>query len=59
MTLTEFREKKKMTMTALAEKLELTVAAVSYYEKGRVPRRDIIARIEEFTNGWVKAQDFY
>lgn len=60
MKLREFRKKKGWTLQELADFLELGSRSTVYnYENGRVPKKDILDRIAEKTNNWVKAQDFY
>jgi len=60
MTLNEYRTKKKLTLKAMADLLDLkSPTTVFNYEEGRVPPKEVMQRIEEVTNNWVKAQDFY
>jgi len=60
MTLNEYRIKKKLTLKDMAELLGLKSATTIFnYEDGRVPSKAIMIKIEEVTQGWVKAKDFY
>lgn len=60
MTLNEYRKKKKLTMQRMAELLGLkSQASVFNYENGQIPRKAMIEKIEQITDGKVKAKDFY
>lgn len=60
MTLKEYRKKKNLTLKAMADLLGLNSPTTIFnYEDGRVPPKAIMAKIEEVTNNWVKAQDFF
>ncbi|AWK85052.1 helix-turn-helix domain-containing protein [Azospirillum thermophilum] len=59
MELKEYRDAKSITLAGLAAAVGVTEVAMSRYERGiRFPRPEIIERIEEATDGAVRAEDF-
>jgi transcriptional regulator with XRE-family HTH domain len=60
MNLKEWRTVNKCSMRKLASALGLkSGASILHYENGRIPKPDIIAKIEQITKGKVKVKDFY
>lgn len=60
MKLRDYRIQKNVTLAWLAERVGVSEVAMSRYERGvRVPRRDIMRRIEEVTEGAVRPNDHY
>lgn len=60
MKLKEWRIKYKYSMRKLASLLGLkSAASILHYEKGRIPKPEIIAKIDEISKGKVKVKDFY
>lgn len=60
MKLREYRRRRGLTLSELAESIGVTEGAASRYETGtRRPRPGIIARIHRTTRGLVTANDFF
>ena len=54
-----YRKARGLTMEEFARKVGVQRAAVSKWERGSIPRPEIMRRIVEVTGGEVTAQDFY
>ena len=60
MTLAEYRKIKGLSLGVMARLIGVrSRASIQRYERGRIPRRAILARIVEATAGEVTAADFY
>ena len=60
MTLADFLEANKITLTAFAEVIDVSVEAVRRYRDGmRIPQPEIMDRIKRATGGCVMPNDFY
>lgn len=60
MKLDYYLKKSEITQTELAEALGVSIASVYRYTHcERVPRKDIMQKLVEFTGGQVTANDFY
>ena len=59
MTIIEFRNKKNMSMQRFADLIGVSLNSVWHYQNGRVPNKEVMARIKEVTKNWVKEGDFY
>ena len=56
----KYLEKHGLTLAAAAESLGCTQQAVSLWEKDqRIPQKDQMKKIYEWSNGEVTAMDFY
>jgi len=60
MTLEEWRKQQGLTQAELADRLGLESRQSVYrYEKGQLPRRTMLNKIKELTDGKVTANDFF
>ena len=59
MQLREWLRASGFTVKSFAERVDVERAMIYRYFTGAIPRTDTIRRIEQLTNGAVRAQDFY
>ena len=60
MKLKSYRTEKNITLADLAAKVGVSEVAMSRYERGeRIPRRDVMSKIEQVTDGAVQPNDFF
>lgn len=59
MKLKHYRKKHGLTLEAMAEQVGVSEAAMSRYENGRVPAKEVMDRIIAVTNGAVQPNSFY
>lgn len=60
MTLAQFLDQNKLTDTAFAAQIGVTAEAVRRYRNGaRTPKRAVLAKISDATQGAVQPGDFY
>lgn len=58
MTLREWLDRNKVTVEVFADRIGTHHSSVSRYAGGRMPRKEVLKRIKEATDGQVTADDF-
>lgn len=59
MKLTNWRRSNGWTLAQLGERLEVSEASVSRYERDRIPEPDVMRRIVDLSDGQVTPNDFF
>ncbi len=58
--ITDLRNKKKLTQVQMAKELGVSQHAISRYEKGSLPRFDVLCRLKnKFNLSWKVLEDAY
>lgn len=59
MQLKKYLESREISPREFADKVGVTKQAISRYLRGRVPRQDVVMKINKITRGEVGPNDFY